>query len=107
MGELTAASEEIRVKVAKPLAGPSASAYRGDGAGLPLASLREIPGVKQVAFDDERREIIVIFERGQADAESIIGQVLWILLNEKVRISGVTKGRGLEQRVMELTDTPT
>jgi ABC-type multidrug transport system ATPase subunit len=102
MSELTAASEEVRVKVGKPLGGP-AGAYRGDGGGLPLAHLREIPGVKQVAFDDERREIIVVFERGQIDAEGVIGQVLWILLNEKVRISGVVKGRGLEQRVMELT----
>jgi len=36
----------------------------------------------------------------------VIGAVLWVLLNHRVRISGVTKGRGLEQRVMDLTDQP-
>ena len=39
----------------------------------------------------------------KADAETVIGQVLWVLLNNKVRISGVTKGRSLEHRVMALT----
>jgi hypothetical protein len=29
--------------------------------------------------------------------------VLWVLLNNKVRISGVSKGRGLEQRMMDVT----
>jgi hypothetical protein len=29
--------------------------------------------------------------------------VLAVLLRHQVRISGVTKGRGLEQRVMDLT----
>ena len=27
-----------------------------------------------------------------------------VLLSEKVRVSGLSKGKGLEQRVMELTD---
>ena len=48
-------------------------------------------------------EIVISFERKQADAETVIGQVLRILLQNQVRISGVTKGRGLEQRVMDLT----
>ena len=32
------------------------------------------------------------------------GAVLWVLLQNQARISSVSKGRGLEQRVMELTD---
>ena len=62
--------------------------------------------VKRAEWDDERHELIVYFERGEQDAETVIGHVLWLLLNQQVRISAVTKGRGLEQRVMDLTDQP-
>ena len=55
-------------------------------------------------YDDETRDLGVYFDRKQTDAETVIGASLWILLNAQVRISGVTKGRGLEPRVMDLTD---
>ena len=94
IAELTAASAEVHIKLA-----------RAQGAPLPIPALREIPIVKRVEHDEERRELIVYFERGpQVDAETVIEAVLRVLLNHRVRISGVTKGRGLEQRVMELTD---
>jgi ABC-type multidrug transport system ATPase subunit len=97
MSELTAANEEVRIKVAR-------GTKRGTQSGqVPVQQLRELPMVKSVEFDDERLEIVVYFERGAADAETVIGQTLWILLNNQVRISGVAKGRGLEQRVMDLT----
>ena len=32
-----------------------------------------------------------------------LSDILWALLNNQARISQVTKGKGLEQRVMELT----
>ena len=89
ISELTAASEEIRVKL---------------GAGsVPLAIIRDLPMVKRVEFDEDRRDLIVFFDRGTIDAETVIGHVLWALLQNGARISGVTKGKGLEQRVMELT----
>lgn len=87
--ELTAASEEVRIKLG---AGPT-----------PIAVVRELPMVKRVEFEEERRELIVYFDRGHVDAETVIGHVLWALLQNQARISGVTKGKGLEQRVMELT----
>ncbi len=97
MAELTAANEEVRVKVAR-------GTKRGAAASqVPVEKLRELPMVKSVEFDDDRLEIVVYFERKTADAETVIGHVLWILLHNQVRISGVTKGRGLEQRVMDLT----
>jgi ABC-2 type transport system ATP-binding protein len=97
MSELTAANEEVRVKVA-------AGTKRGTQPGqVPIAKLQELAMVRSVDFADEDREIIVSFERSKADAETVIGHVLWILLHAQVRISGVTKGRGLEQRVMDLT----
>ncbi len=97
MAELTAANEEVRIKVAR-------GTKRGTQPGqVAVQKLRDLPMVKTAEFDEERHEIVVGFERKQADAETVIGHVLWILLNDQVRISGVTKGRGLEQRVMDLT----
>jgi ABC-type multidrug transport system ATPase subunit len=97
MSELTAANEEVRVKVAP---GTKRGTQNGQ---VPVAKLQELAMVRSVDFDDERGEIVISFERSKADAETVIGHVLWILLHSQVRISGVTKGRGLEQRVMDLT----
>lgn len=96
MAELTATHEEIRVKV-----GPAPSG--GKTSPLPLAALRELADVKTVDFDEGRLELIVRFDGSRADSETIIGRVLGLLLDRQVRISGVTKGRGLEKRVMEIT----
>jgi ABC-type multidrug transport system ATPase subunit len=89
MAELTATQEEIRVTLA---AGP-----------VPIGEVREIPLVSRATFDDDRRELIVGFERSKSDAETVIGAVLWALLQKGARISAVAKGRGLEQRVIEMT----
>jgi ABC-type multidrug transport system ATPase subunit len=103
ISELTAASEEVHIKLGRPPPGVPAAAYR-DGSALPLHAIREIPIVKRVEYDEDRREIVCYFDRNvQVDAEVVIEAVLWVLLNHRIRISGVTKGRGLEQRVMELT----
>ena len=88
--ELTASSEEVRIRLG---AGPT-----------PIAQVRDLPMVKRVEYDEDKREMVVYFDRGSIDAESVIGHVLWALLNNQARISQVTKGKGLEQRVMELTD---
>ena len=102
MNELTASSEEVHIKIApSPVASDSPFASTG---GVPMEPLRAIQAVKTVDFDEERREIVIYFERREVDAETIIAHALWILLNNKVRISGVSKGRGLEQRVMDLTE---
>jgi ABC-type multidrug transport system ATPase subunit len=98
ISELTAASEEIHVRV---------SPARGQARGaivLPMEQLRAVKAVTRVEYDDERRDIGIYFDREQADAETVIGACLWVLLNAQVRIAAVTKGRGLEQRVMDLTD---
>jgi ABC-type multidrug transport system ATPase subunit len=97
MSELTAANEEVHVRVAP-------GTRRGSQSGqVNLAQVRELAMVKAADFDEEGLELVVHFERKQADAETVIAHVLWMLLNNQVRISGVTKGRGLEQRVMDLT----
>jgi ABC-type multidrug transport system ATPase subunit len=99
MSELTAANEEVRIRV-------KSGTRRGcqEGAGqVNVAKLQELPLVRTVHFDEEGSEILVSFERRTSDAETVIGAVLWVLLHDKVLISSVNKGRGLEQRVMALT----
>jgi ABC-2 type transport system ATP-binding protein len=97
MAELTAANDEVRVKVGR-------GTRKGSSAGaVSVDELRGLPMVRSVDFDEEELEIVVSFERKQADAETVIGEVLSALLKNQVRISGVSKGRGLEQRVMDLT----
>src|SRR5580692_6696072 len=101
MAELTAATQEVRFKVPPTVTKP------GDGPNAPvtLSLVQGLPMVKLAEYDDERGELIVRFDsRGQADAEQVIEAVLSVLLHQRVRISGVSKGRGLEQRVMEMTD---
>ncbi len=90
MAELTASSEEVHIELA---AGPP----------VPLEALRAIPIIRTVNFDEARRDLSIDFSREAADAETVIGHALMCLLQHGARISGVTKGKGLEQRVMELT----
>jgi ABC-2 type transport system ATP-binding protein len=89
MTELTASAEEVRFELAR---GPT-----------PEDEVRALPDVKTVVFDKQTRELIVTFDRAQLDAEEMIHRVLVVLLEKQARISGISKGRGLEQRVMELT----
>ncbi len=90
INELTASSEEIHIKLAP---GP-----------VPFEQVKQQPGVARAEWIEDARDLVVYFERSKFDAETVIGQVLWVLLNERAMISGVTKGRGLEKRVIDLTD---
>jgi len=65
--------------------------------------LRDLPDVRAIDFDDAAGVLTVSFDRANADAEAVIGRILTVLLANQVRISGVSKGRGLEQRVMSVT----
>jgi ABC-2 type transport system ATP-binding protein len=87
--ELTAQSAEVRIELSP---GP-----------VPVEALRTLPVVSRVDFDEARRELVVHFSPDRADAETVIAHALGVLLQHQARISGVSKGRGLEQRVMELT----
>ncbi len=97
MSELTAANEEVRVKVAR-------GTRRGTQSGqVQVQAIRDLPNVKSADLDEERGELVIYFKKAETDAETVIGQVLLLLLNHQVRISGVTKGRALETKVMALT----
>jgi ABC-type multidrug transport system ATPase subunit len=97
MAELTATNQEIRVTFG---VGTSRGSQPGQ---VPIETLRELGAVRTVDFDETTLELAVSFDPKQADAEAVIGRILRVLLDREVRIAGVTKGRGLEQRVMDLT----
>lgn len=90
MAELTASSSEVRFELGR---GP-----------VPEAEVKAIEGVKTVAWDKASRELTVTFDRHLLDAEEMIRRGTYVLYQHNARISGISKGRGLEQRVMELTD---
>ena len=97
MAELTASNEEVHVKVAP---GARAGAKPGQ---VQVQAIRELPHVKTAHLDEDALELVVSFKKSETDAETVIGQVLLLLLNNQVRISGVTKGQALETKVMALT----
>ena len=90
MAELTATSSEVRFELGR---GP-----------VPEDAVRAIPGVKTVAWNKDTRELAVTFDRAACDAEQLIRLGTMALYQADARISGISKGRGLEQRVMELTE---
>ena len=90
MEELTAAAKEFRVQVRK---GP-----------LPLDKIHAIAGVSRADYVRKARVLTVHCDEYQGEAEDIINQVLAILIQDGIGISAVSKGKGLEQRVMELTE---
>jgi ABC-2 type transport system ATP-binding protein len=97
IAELTAASAEVHIEIASPATG--------------LDALRQIAGVTRVEQGEPTGrevagsgELVIHFDKQHTTAEDVITASLSVLLQSKVRISGLTKGRGLEKRVMELTD---
>jgi ABC-2 type transport system ATP-binding protein len=99
IAELTASSEEVQIELGSP---PVA-----------LEAVRQVAGVTRVEHQEMDAmgyrvagagALTIHFDKKLTNAEAVIGQCLWILLQNQVKISGVSKGRGLERRVMELTD---
>ncbi|MFO0660822.1 MAG: ABC transporter ATP-binding protein [Polyangiaceae bacterium] len=90
MASITATAQQVRFELAM---GP-----------LPEDDVRAVEGVKTVSWDRGARELTVNFDPAAGDAEEMIRRVLVVLLDKGARISGVSKGQRLEQRVMELTE---
>jgi hypothetical protein len=90
MEELTAAAKEFRIQIRK---GPVA-----------LDAIQAIAGVSRADYDRKSRTITVHCDQYEGEAEDIISLVLMHLLQNGIKISSVSKGKGLEKRVMELTE---
>jgi ABC-type multidrug transport system ATPase subunit len=69
----------------------------------PLDRLKALPTVADAEWDPERRLLVARFPDGRFEAEQVIADVLRLLLAEDVPVSGVAKGRRLEERVLEIT----
>jgi len=89
MAELTRSVGEVRIKLGNEAA--------------PLGELRALACVASASFDAGARLLSITYSPGQHEAEAVIGEVLKLLLARGARISGVSKGHSLEERVMELT----
>ncbi len=68
----------------------------------PLDEVKSLPEATAVRFDASRRVLTVVFSPERAEAEDVIARVLKVLLERGVKISAVSKGRKLEERLMEL-----
>jgi ABC-type multidrug transport system ATPase subunit len=106
MSELTAASSEVRITLKMSRRDQHGNAYRitAQELQLPLQPLATISGVTAVNFESDRNEVVINFDKKLVEAEIVIGHSLGILLQHQMLISAVSKGRGLEARVMDLTD---
>jgi len=87
MAELTAQSAEFRIQIA-----------RGE---VPLDAVRAAPGCVQAALDGGW--LVVRFNSQVVAAEDAISQTLGLLLASQVKVLAVSRGRRLEERVLELT----
>ena len=88
MSELTAMGAEFRVQVA-----------RGN---VPLAELKALRGCTGVSLDPSGL-LTVSFDHRLVAPEEIITQTVALLAARGTLISSVSRGRKLEQRVLELT----
>ncbi len=88
MSEITAANAQVRFVLGKE---------------PPLPMLKQLACVADAEWDAERRLLVARFQDGKFEAEQVIAQVLGVLLQSGIPISGVAKGRRLEERVLELT----
>lgn len=99
IAELTAASAEIHIELgSSPLGLDELKQLQG------VTRVEHFPSDQMSHRESRFGELVVHFEKQQATPEDIIGAVLPVLLRNSVKISGLSKGRGLEQRVMELTE---
>jgi ABC-type uncharacterized transport system ATPase subunit len=85
MAELTSKSAEFRVEI-------------GRGT-VPLEELRSVPGCRSATLDPSGG-LVVAFT---GPAEEVISQVVGLLLSRGVLILGVSRGRKLEERVLQVT----
>jgi ABC-type multidrug transport system ATPase subunit len=85
MAELTSNSAEFRVEI-------------GRGT-VPLEELRSVPGCRSATLDPSGG-LVVAFT---GPPEEVISQVVGLLLSRGVLILGVSRGRKLEERVLQVT----
>jgi ABC-type multidrug transport system ATPase subunit len=85
MAELTSKSAEFRVEIGRGV--------------VPIEELRTVPGCRSATLDPSGG-LVVAFT---GPPEEVISRVVGLLLSRGVLILGVSRGRRLEERVLEVT----
>ena len=75
---------------------------RGD---VPMPQIRLLPGVAQLELSPSGR-LLVRLSPDAPPAEDVIASVLEVLLARGVRVTSLTQGSSLEQRVLDVTSAP-
>ncbi len=88
MTELTSKSDEFSVQIASGT--------------VPLEALRALPAVTVATLDD-KKVLTIRFAADQARPEEMISRTLQALLSAGVLVLTVTRGKRLEERVLQLT----
>lgn len=97
MAELTANNREFTVELA-----PLGASQPMRGAAPITEAIRAIAGVTSVSLDASTGRLVVTHEASQ-DPDELVSRTLRLLLEQGARIRALSRGRSLEQRVMELT----
>ncbi len=85
MAELTSKSAEFRVEIGRGI--------------VPIEELRTVPGCRSAMLDPSGGLVV----RFTGPPEEVISRVVGLLLSRGVLILGVSRGRRLEERVLEVT----
>ncbi|MFW5878686.1 MAG: hypothetical protein ACOCVR_02605 [Myxococcota bacterium] len=93
MAELTAADSEVVISLGNP---SSAMEMLG-------AAAAAVPGVTAASFDPGSRDLIIRFASAGEPAEEIVTRVLSELIRCGGKVGAVTRGQGLERRVLSVT----
>jgi ABC-type multidrug transport system ATPase subunit len=89
MAELTAQAAEFRIQI---------------GRGIPpVDELKILPGVSGASWDETSRTLLVQYDGRKHASDEVITRTLKLLIEREVTISTVTRGRKLEERVLQLT----
>jgi ABC-type multidrug transport system ATPase subunit len=89
MAELTAQAAEFRIQI---------------GRGIPpVDELKLLPGVSGASWDESARTLLVQYDGRKHASDEVITRTLKLLIEREVTISTVTRGRKLEERVLQLT----
>ncbi|MBX5484403.1 MAG: ABC transporter ATP-binding protein [Myxococcaceae bacterium] len=89
MAELTARSAEFRIQIAK--------------GNVPVEELKLLPGITSSSYDPATGALTVLFNGRDHASEEVITATLKYLIDRDVKVLTVSRGRSLEERVLQIT----
>ncbi|MBL8957378.1 MAG: ABC transporter ATP-binding protein, partial [Myxococcaceae bacterium] len=89
MEEMTGQAAEFRVQVAKGF--------------VPADDVQVLDGVVEASLQNDGKLLVVRFDGAKVAPEVVITATLKLLVSRDVLVLGVTRGKRLEERVLQLT----